>query len=55
MSPVQEPRRKSGQVRGDAEEHRVLFFCCPQWLADDASIGVGADAERRQVATLGVR
>jgi hypothetical protein len=40
---------------GDVEAHRVLFFCCPQWLADDTSIGVGADAERRQVATLGMR
>jgi hypothetical protein len=40
---------------GDVEAHRVLFFCCPQWLADDASIGVGADAQRRQVATLGMR
>jgi len=30
-----------------------FFFCCLGWLANDAGVGVGADAERGQVATIG--
>jgi hypothetical protein len=30
-----------------------IFFCRPGWLANDAGVGVGADAEGRQVTTIG--
>ena len=30
-----------------------VFFCCLRWLANDAGVGVDADAEGRQVATIG--
>src|ERR1700694_2012384 len=30
-----------------------FFFCCLGWLANDAGVGVGADAERGQGATIG--
>jgi hypothetical protein len=49
----EQPDQRCGCGAEVVKGTQFFFFCRLGWLANDAGVGVGADAEGRQVTTIG--